>query len=265
MNGIRPSVTPAVLAVSAAGAVLLAWWLTLQALPVRDTPWHFLFNSGFGGVMFAGGVAGFRRAARWGGARSAFGRALRDLSLGALAYGSALFVWTAYTFLGTSVPVFSLADAAWFVSYLFFIRGMVRMTRSLPVSYDRGRLVAAYLVPFAAVVLALIVAYPYLWEGNLAGVVINIAYFGFDMVLLCLALVSLTLWGGRLGPFLLVLTVGLVDLAVADVVYTIRFGAGVYYNADAADLLYAIACFVVASAIIAYLPSPPEKRPAARS
>lgn len=257
MNALRSPRGPWVPAVHAAGAALLVWWLALQAQPVRDTPWHFLFNSGFGAVMFAGGVVGFRRAAAWGGTHSAFGRALRDLSAGAMVYGTALFIWTAYALLGTAVPVFSLADAAWFVSYAFFIRGMVRMTRSLPVISARARLAAAFVVPFLAVAVAGAVAYPYLWEGNMAGVVINIAYFGSDMVLLCLALVALALWGGRLGPFLLVLTVGLVDLAVADVVYTIRFGAGTYYNADAADLLYAIACYVVAAAIVAYLPAPP--------
>lgn len=248
------------LVVMVGGVFLLLWWIALQMLPAHDTPANFLFNAGFGTFTFLAGAVAIRRSAEWGGSRTVFGSALRAIGWGALLDGVALYIWTAYTFFGVEVPEVGFADAAWLLSYALYIRGMLRLTRTLPLRFNGARLFAAAAVPFIAVVGMVLVAGPLLRDPDILPTILNIAYFAMDMMLLALALVALVLWGGRLGAFALLVAVAYVDFVLADIAYLQRIAADVYYNGDVSDFLYAMACVLMAAAIVGYLPVPQPDR-----
>ena len=105
----------------------ISWFLWLYSTSTVDGVLN-LYSNTYGVIPLISGIYGLFVAQRWGGFKSAVGRAISFLSLGLITWGIGMVIWLYYNIiLGVGVPYPSFADAAFILSGKLWVFGVINL------------------------------------------------------------------------------------------------------------------------------------------
>ena len=186
--------------------------------------------------------------------------ALLGTGLGLYAAGNILYF--AYVQYLTTVPTPSIADVPWLCSYAFFYSGLVALVRRRVRVSDRtlwldGVIAALGISAIASIWLHFLLKST---SGGFVSDAVTMAYPVGDLILLMLIVGTWGLLGGRADRALTYLVIGMMLLAAADTVYTVRVATNSYQAGTMLDPIWAVAAVIIAAAAL----RPPTEAVAAR-
>ena len=243
--------------------VLVIWWVLLMASGLKDATINYAYAFAYGLVPLFGGIFGIREAKKWGLLKSALGKALLFLSLGLLTWSFGELIWSYYNLIiHVEVPYPSWADAGFFVSWPFWILGIIHLSRATGARFGlrkiHGKLML-FIIPFLAVLSSyyLLVAVARQGSFEFAGgplkIFLDIAYPVLDVIILTLALLiyglSRNFLGGQFKWPVLITLFGFVVNYFADFGFSYTTTVGTFYNGNWVDLLFASAMFILSFGI----------------
>ena len=195
-------------------------------------------------VPFIAAYIGIKRARAFG-FRSAVGKALLFLSLGAIAWGCGTFVWLLYNlFWQTEVPYPSLADIGFSLIIPLAAVGFFLLLKNLKIGFDKKTITIVSIIPvivFAAVYWLFIQSTAAEGVSDL-GKILNIYYPLGDAIFLSFSLVILSLVrGGKMFKPIGILCLGFVMQSIADFSFTTTTTLGTYYTGNWVDMTWTIA------------------------
>ncbi|HKZ13273.1 MAG TPA: diguanylate cyclase [Solirubrobacterales bacterium] len=184
-------------------------------------------------------------------------RRVKDERLGWVLLGLALAVWTAgeiyYGVVLTgaaSIPVPSPADAANLLFYPIAYAGLIVLVRGRLDSFSTARWLDGIIVGTAvAALVAALALGPIVDAGTRSGdtlaVATNLAYPIGDLILLALVATAAALDRWRLATRWLVLTAGLVVLAISDTIFLLRSADGTYVEGGLLDAAWPLGALLI--------------------
>lgn len=226
--------------------VLLVWAGVLFFTGQINTEWNYLFNTACAVLYFSVGIVALF-GIELHGLKSSVGRELLAISLGMFGFSFGLFVWAYFNLiLKVETPYPSLADF-FFVLYIPFIGyGILNLLSVFGMFYSKRILgesaaiflVAAVFIFFLGNPPDLSASLPFLEKS------LNIFYLLGDAFLITLGYMLIRLTRGRIHQSFFFLIGALIIMAVADLLFAYRTSAGIYWNGDIADILYATSGFL---------------------
>lgn len=239
------------------GVLVAVYDAVLFMLPTKGMDVNFYFNLAYSLIFILGGVFAAIKIKR-NGTSPDLKKSMIFFAFAMFAYALGLFVWTYYNiFLRIDIPYPSLADIAFLLYYPGVILGTYFLVKSFG-GLITGRLIAEGLI---VMVILFISLYLFLNQTSLGPAVtygakvLNVLYPLFDSFLVALAVTILrTEKGVSEHPNILYFVFSFILLAIADTVFSFRSAAGVYWNGDISDLLFAISGFLVGIGIISVKP-----------
>ncbi len=239
--------------------LLIIWWLAINILNVKDTPYNLGFVFAYGLIPIFGGIFGLNSSKKWGSMRSAMGKALIFLSAGLITWGGGEMIWSYYNFvLRVGVPYPSLADASFLISWPLWIVGVFYLARATGARFGL-RHKDGKAILFVIPVLFFIVSYYLLiivardgvissWEG-IGKIFFDLAYPILDVVILTQAMIiyglSFRYLGGKYKWAVVIILLGFVFNYFADFGFSYTTTVGTFYNGNWVDLLFTTAVFTL--------------------
>lgn len=239
--------------------LMLIYWQGLQMSHTTDLPINLGYSFSTAVLAFFGGVFGILISRRWGGVKSAVGKAVLLMSLGTLVWSLGNFVWSYYIFfLHTEIPYPSLADIGYSLAVPMWVAGVYFLSQATGARFTlrkaRGRMMLVVLP-----VLAALVSYYFLFvvargssmevEGGLLKIFLDFYYPIGDWIILTVSFLLFGLsWeylGGRFRLPVFILLIGFVFMFMADFSFSYTTTVGSYFNGSYPDLLFATALFVM--------------------
>lgn len=230
------------LLVIALGLLILVWNFSLYGMSSHESLSNYLFNAGYAILFVVGGIFALKNSVLSKG----------DLRQSHFYFGLALFsfaianlIWTGYNvFLHTPVPYPSLADVFYLLFYPLLTWGFFLYLKAHSYRFT-AKLGLESFVIFGIIFLTL---FTFLGpsEGSPLASTLAAAYIFLDALLLSQVAVAIRGSTGRISLRLVLLTLGLLFLAIADTAFTYRTNLGVYWNGDLADSLFALSGFFLA-------------------
>jgi hypothetical protein len=232
--------------------LLIIFWAWIHLNGLTDGFYNYLYSFLFGLTPLIGGLIAMCQSRKWGGLKSAVGKAVFFIGLGVFLWGAGETVWSYYNFvLNVPAPYPSLADLGFAPSIFFYGLGAMYLSRATGARFGLRSKMAKVFVTIAPVVV-LIFAYYLLVIVARGGVLIpdgeasltmllDIVYPLGDFVALAIAVIvsglSFKYWGGKYLPDIIAILLGLFVMFVADTVFSYTTTLGTYYNANFGDLL----------------------------
>jgi hypothetical protein len=238
------------------------WWTYIQ---VVDAPSSLreLFSASYGVVAFWGALLGFGISGRWGGLKSAVGKALFFFSLGLLfqVFGQAVYSYYSL-FLHVEIPYPSLGDVGYFGSVILYIYGSLLIAKVTGIGFSLKTSFLAKLVSVMLPLAILAASYFLLIRGvsdgteDLLTKVLNFGYPLGQAVYLAITLLayflSKNILGGIMKDKILLLLFALTFQYVADFMFIYLNNAGVWTTAGLNELTYLVAYFVMAQSLLKF-------------
>lgn len=170
--------------------------------------------------------------------------------------GIGFFLWTYYaiTAVGEDYVWPTLADYVWVVGTIFSIIGVFYALKIYKASISSSKLIVALLAFLAlGAVVTSFIGYPSFSIEE--GISMNETFFNFfysisDLVMIALAILILTIAGGKIYKGLFIFTVGLLFQVTADIMFAIRDGAGILWQGDISDVMFSTSGFLMSIGVI---------------
>ena len=212
-----------------------------------------LYSNLYGIIPLLSGLYGLFLARRWGGLKSAVGKAASFLSLGLVTWGIGMGIWLYYNLvLNVEVPYPSWADAAYIVSWPLWGIGAAFLSIATGAKFGAQR-VKGKLLLFGIPIVVIAASYYFLVTIARGGVVsdygtafktfFDLAYPIGDVVILSTALLIIGLsyqfFGGIYKSAIYFILGAFVINYFADFTFSYTTTLGSYYNGSLADLLFA--------------------------
>ncbi len=246
-------------------ALFMVWFLGLYVTDTFSGKISFYINL-YGIIPLIGGIYGLQLAWRWGGFKSAVGKAIFFLSLGLITYSIGLAIWLYYNIvLGVAVPYPSLADVVFILSWPLWTIGAVFL------SFATGAILGLRNLRrkvFLLIIPIVVAAFSYYFLVVLArhGIVssytnaittfFDLAYPIGDVVILTIVTLlfglSYKYLGGRYKLAIYIIMVAFVVNYIADFMFAYTTTLGTYYNGSLSDALYVTALTLLAIGIAAF-------------
>lgn len=243
--------------------VLIVWWLVIFTKNQENTSSSFWFGAAYALIALIGSLIGlFVVAKRWGGLKSAVGRALTFLSLGLFGLALGQIIWSYYNlFVNVEVPYPSIADAGYFSIVPFYGISMIILAKVGGAGYTIKSIKNRLLV-FAVPVLFLIVSYVIFLRGievDLSNPIRTFFDFGQPLgeaIVISIALLawqlSRSLLGGMMRKKIFFIVGALILQYVTDFLFYYRNAREMYQNGDVVDLMYAISFTVMTVGLLSF-------------
>ena len=236
--------------------LFIAWFVLIYLTGTTDDTIN-LYSNIYGIIPLLSGIYGLFLAQRWGGMKSAVGKAMSFLSLGLITWGVGMAVWLYYNIiLNVEVPYPSLADAAFIISWPLWGIGAAFLSIATGAKFGaqgKGRIIL-FAIPLT------IIASSYYFLVTIArqGVVstyedglktfFDLAYPIGDVVILSVALLIIGLsykyFGGIYKIAIYLILSAFVVNYFADFTFSYTTSLGTYYNGSLADILFATTMFI---------------------
>jgi hypothetical protein len=215
-------------------------------------------------IPITGGLTGLIKSRRWGGHKSAMGRALLSLSSGMTLWGIALGMWTYYIATGIAIPYPSLADYVFIWSPILWVYGLLQLAKAVGTPFG-FRTTKQRLVGIGVTAAVSLFAYYFLVvvaHGNTLGtpdettmqLFFDYAYTLETLVTVILVgtifFLSRKYLGGRYKNPVLFLFVGFFIHFLAIFFFVRTTGDGSYFNGNIADVLFTLAVYMESLGII---------------
>ncbi len=253
--------------VSAYLIFLVIYWVVLYFSQQTTSVYNFLYSFLFSLVPLIGGVVAMPSAKRWGGFRTAIGKAIFFIGLGLFAWGAGSMVWSYYNFfLGEPAPYPSLADLGFAPSIFFYGLGAVYLSRATGAKFGWRNNYAKLAVVIAAVAIS-VISYYVLVVVARGGVLVpegetplkiflDIAYPLGDFLAFAIAAIvsglSFRYMGGRYIFDIVAILFGLFVMFVADSIFSFTTTAGTFYNGSFGDLMLTLGLFLLTYGVLGF-------------
>lgn len=229
----------------------MIWFLWLFATDTHEGPANFYSNT-YGIIPLLGGIYGLLLAPRWGGLKSAIGKAVTFLSLGLITWGTGMAIWLYYNIvLGVAVPYPSFADAAFILSWPLWGIGAANLSIATGAKFAlknvTGRVIL-FLIPIAIVLFSYYFLIVIARQGIISSfedglkTFFDLAYPIGDIVILTLAFLIIGLsyryFGGLYKMAIYFVLGGFIANYFADFTFSYTTSLGTYYNGSLADALF---------------------------
>lgn len=243
---------------------LALWWFSIFFRGIHETDENYTFSLLYGLMPLSIGIFGLFIAHRWGGFKSAMGRALGFLSAGQFAWGVGNLIFSYYQLvLHVPVPYPGPADTGYFLMYplsaigVFFLFRVTGATAGLKSTSGK---VSFLLLPLFFVGLSYYLLYTIArggaitYEGDLLKFILDIGYPIGDVVVVTLS--SMIYWlsrdylGGIFRKPIILMLFGFVLAYVADFSFSYTTTVGTFFTANWVDLLYTTTFFIIAMGLI---------------
>lgn len=249
------------------GICVLLLWLWLSFIGSQDGFYNYLYSFLFGLIPFFSGIAAMIFSEKWGGLKSAVGKAVFFIGLGIFLWGLGENIWSYYNFiLNVPAPYPSLADIGFAPSIFFYGLGAIYLSKATGAQFalkNRNARAFAILAPFVIFgvsyyILVTIARGGVLVtdEGNALKTVLDLAYPLGDFVGLTIAIIvsslSFKYLGGRYIWDIYAILLGLFVMFVGDTVFSYTTTVGTYYNADFGDLILATGMFLLSFGVLGF-------------
>ena len=240
--------------------ILVVFWTYLYLNNITEGFYNYLYSFLFGLIPLFSGIIAMFGAKKWGGLRSAIGKAVFFIGLGIFFWGCGETAWSYYNFvLGIAAPYPSIADLGFAPSIFFYGLGAVYLSRATGAKFGlRNKYAKVFAIVSPMVIL--ILSYYALVTIARGGVlvttdetplkmVLDIVYPLGDFLGLTIAAVisglSFRYLGGRYTIDIIAILLGLAVMFAADFIFSYTTTIGTYYNADIGDLVLTIGLFLL--------------------
>jgi hypothetical protein len=187
------------------------------------------------------------------GLKSNLGKMLLSFGIFFISYTLGQYIYSYYNiFLHVDIPYPSWADAAYVIDCPFGILGFFYLVKIYQ-SFVNKRLVMTSL---ATGVIASIVIFGFIVKPDLSAGIplmqkfLNLYYPITDVIAVVLAAIALQIGGGKLHHSLYILALAYFFSMIADLLYTYRSTAGIYWVGDIADLFYTLLGYLLVVGLI---------------
>lgn len=224
---------------------LLAWAGILFFTGQTTSEWNYIFNIAYAILYFSIGIVGLF-GIELHGLKSSVGREMLAISLGMFSFSFGLFIWSYFNVIQRiETPYPSLADV-FLILYIPFIGyGIINLLSVFGLFYSKrilGETIIIFLLSSIVIFLFgnppdLSETLPLLEKG------LNIFYLLGDAFLISLGYMLIRLTRGKIHQSFFFFIGALVVMAIADLLFSYRTGAGIYWNGDISDVLYTTAGF----------------------
>ena len=221
-----------------------------------------------------GGAAALTRVRRWGGLKSAIGKAVFLIGLGIFSWGCGSMIWSYYNFfLGVSVPYPSWADIGFVPSIFFYGLGAIYLVRATGAKITWKNKYAKIFAVAAPVVIFLLSYYVLVIiarggvlissDGTPVKIFLDIIYPLGDFISLTLAILLSGfafqyLKSGHRFDIMAVL-MGLAVMFIVDSIFSYTTTMNTYYNGGPVDFLFIIGQFLLTFGVLGFY-TPREAR-----
>lgn len=240
--------------------LLTIWWIVLFISGVHEESPNYIFGATYGLMALWGGVWGVSTSMKWGGLKSAMGRAILFLALGLLAEEFGQLVFSYYNiFAQVEVPYPSLADIGFFGNIPLYIVGVLYIGKvsgaQVTLSRISGKL-QMILIPTLILSLSyffFLQNYEFDWSNPLK-IFLDFGYPLGQAVYISLTLLiyslSRNMLGGVMRSRIIFILIAFIAQYSADYNFLFQSSRGTWYNAGYGDYLYLIAYFLMALALL---------------
>jgi len=240
----------------------LIWWISFQSVVTQQGESVKWFSGTDGLVALIGAIIGFFASRKWGGFKTVLGKSLMFFTIGLFAQEAGQLIYTYYVYgANIQIPYPSWGDVAYFGSTLSYIAGAYYLSKAAGVKFSLKSTkykAIAFIVP----VVLLAASYGILLHNHQYDTSHPITVFldfGYPMgeaIYISLAitayLLSRKLLGGVMRAGITLVIVALLVQYVSDSNFIYQSSRGTYLGGQYADLLYLIAYYVMAIAMIKF-------------
>ncbi|MDB5169712.1 MAG: Signaling protein ykoW [Candidatus Saccharibacteria bacterium] len=235
------------------------WWLVNFFMVSSGHKSLDYYSDTYAITALVGAVCGLYASKHWGGFKSVFGRALGFFSLGLLAQVFGQVTYSYYALVqGIEAPYPSIGDIGYFGSIIFYALGVLLLAKALGARFknaSKAQQAVAIVLPLALLLTSYTLFLKnYESTGDTLTTFLDFGYPLGQAVYVGLALLvyilSFKLLGGKMKSKILLLLTALLIQFSADFLFLYRLNEGQWYAGDVSDLLYQIAYFVMALALL---------------
>ncbi len=241
----------------------LGWWASFQKVVESQGLSVKWFGGSYGVVALIGSIIGFLTAQKWGGFKTILGKSLMFFSIGLLAQEAGQLIYTYYIYgAKIQIPYPSWGDVAYFGSTLSYIVGAFYLSKAAGVRFSL-RSTKYKVIAFAVPTVLLITSYAVLLHHHTYDfskpltVFLDFGYPMGEAAYISLAIIayllSRKLLGGVMRAGISLVIFALLVQYVSDFNFIYQSSRGTYFGGKYADLLYLIAYFIIAAAMIKFL------------
>ncbi|MEK7599709.1 MAG: hypothetical protein AAB462_01600 [Patescibacteria group bacterium] len=241
----------------------VAWWASFQTALAEQGLSVQRFSYIYGSMALLGAIVGLIASKKWGGYKTVIGKALLFFSLGLLAQEAGQLIYAYYIFVShVDIPYPSWGDVAYFGSVLFYIAAAYFLTKVAGTRFsikDIKYKAVAVVVP----VVLLTASYSLLLRGyeyDFSQPLTVFLDFGYPIgqaiyvsIAITAYLLSRKLIGGVFKSGILFVILALLLQYVADSAFIYQSSRDSYISGGGVDLLYLVAYFAMATAMIKFL------------
>ncbi len=243
-------------------AGFLIWWASFQHVVHNQGLAVQWFGGTYGSVALIGALIGFMAARKWGGFKTVLGKALIFFSLGLLAQEAGQLIYTYYIYgAKIQIPYPSWGDVAYFGSVLLYITAAFFLAKFSGVKFSLKK--SHYKIIAVAVPVALLATSYWVLLHNhqydTSHPLTVFLDFGYPMgqaiyisIAITAYLLSRKLLGGFMKRGILLVILALFIQYAADSAFIYQSTRASYLAGKWDDLIYLIAYFVMASAMITF-------------
>ncbi|MBI3250610.1 MAG: hypothetical protein HYZ61_02030 [Candidatus Andersenbacteria bacterium] len=246
---------------------LLIFWVALFFTNTTEGFYNYFYSFLFGLIPLIAGIVAIFSAKRWGGVKTAIGKAVFFVGLGILFWGAGEMIWSYYNFfLGVPAPYPSVADLGFAPSIFFYGLGAFYLSKVTGAKYGLRSKTAKVFVTIAP--FAILAASYYLLVVVARGgvlvpegetplkIVLDIAYPLGDFLSLAVAVIisglSFQYMGGRHTGDIVAILLGLGVMFLGDTAFSYATTVGTYYNANWGDLLLTTGTFLLSLGVLGF-------------
>lgn len=246
---------------------LFVFWVILFASGTTEGFYNYLYSFLFGLIPLVGGGVAMFNAKRWGGLKTAIGKAVFFIGLGLFCWGSGETIWSYYNFfLNEPAPYPSLADIGFAPSIFFYGLGAIYLSKATGAKFGLRNKYAKVFAVLAPIVIFAI-SYYVLVEIARGGVLVpegetplkiflDIVYPLGDFLAFAIAAVvsglSFRYLGGRYAMDAVSILIGLFVMFVADSIFSYTTTTGTFYNGSFGDLMLTLGLFFLTFGVLGF-------------
>ena len=247
--------------------VLILFWAYIQLTGTTIHFNNFLYSFLFGLIPLVGGFIAMVSSKKWGGSKSAVGKAVFFIGLGIFLWGCGETIWSYYNFFESEpAPYPSLADLGFAPSIFFYGLGAAYLSRATGAQFGFRNKYAKYFVAITPIII-FVFSYYLLVAIARGGVLIppdepflklilDILYPLGDFVALTIAVIisglSFRYLGGRYVTDIYAILLGLAVMFVADTIFSYTTTVGTFYNASFGDLMLTTGLFLLTFGVLGF-------------
>jgi hypothetical protein len=236
-------------------AGLAIWWVSMYARGLTEGQENNAFTLIYPFLSLFGGVIGLYVAEKWGGMRSALGKAISMFAFGLLFQflGQAIYAYYIYIE-NIAVPYPSWGDFGYFGSVIFYILGSIYLIKvtgfKFSVKSVKGKLLS-FLIPALLLCISYMFflnGYEYDWSNKL----LTFLDFGYPMgqaiyfyISVLAYVMSRNFLGGLLRRPLMFLIAALVFQYLCDFTFLYQVSRETWYVGGINDFMYCVSYFVM--------------------